>query len=103
MLNPFLIFRGRILNVWPWGYKQHETICCPTMELQEYVQDNYLEETRASLPLYKRFQIRADAKKLEIASQMKVPIEDVTFVGVHNRYALPLIKFHATRSFNKRK
>ena len=62
------------------------------MELQEYVQDNYLEETRASLPLYKKFQIGADAKKLEIASQMKVPIEDVTFVGVHNRYAFTSYK-----------
>ena len=73
------------MNLWPLGYKNHIKICCPSMELHQYVHENNLEEVRASLPLHKRFEERADLTKLEIANEINMPIEDITFIGLHNR------------------
>ena len=55
------------------------------MELHQYVHEHYLQEVRASLPLQKRFIEKADETKTTIANKLNIPIEDVTFVGLHDR------------------
>ena len=73
------------MNLWPRGYKHEIKICCPSLELHQYVNDHYLEEVRASLPLQKRFQGKVDEIKAEIANGLNLEIDDVTFVGLHDR------------------
>ena len=85
MCSFYNFLRGYIISLWPKGYKQHETKCCPSMELHQYVHDNALEEVTASLPIQHRFRKEAELTKLEIASEVKTPIEDITFIGLHNR------------------
>ena len=51
----------------------------------EYVNKHYLEEVRASLPLQKRFQAKVGDMKAQIAKALNLKVEDVTFVGLHDR------------------
>ena len=84
--NVFIfLFRGFVINLWPEGYKKEIKICCPSMELHQYVHDNYLDEVKASLPIHKKFLEKADEAKAEIAAKINLPIEDVTFIGLHDR------------------
>ena len=55
------------------------------MELHEYVNKHYIEEVRASLPLQKRFEGKVGDIKAEIAKELNLQIEDVTFIGLHDR------------------
>ena len=55
------------------------------MELHQYVHDNYLDEVKSSLPIHKKFLEKADEAKAEIAAKINLPIEDVTFIGLHDR------------------
>ena len=84
--NMFIfLFRGFVINLWPEGYKKEIKICCPSMELHQYVHDNYLDEVKASLPIHKKFLEKADEAKANIAAKINLPIEDVTFIGLHDR------------------
>ena len=78
-------FRGFVINLWPEGYKKEIKICCPSMELHQYVHDNYLDEVKASLPIHKKFLEKADEAKANIAAKINLPMEDVTFIGLHDR------------------
>ena len=55
------------------------------MELHQYVHDHYLKQVIASMPIRKDFLGKADATKAGIAKQLKMDIEDITFVGIHDR------------------
>ena len=55
------------------------------MELHQYVHDNYLDEVKSSLPIKKKFLDKADEAKTNIAAKLKLPIEDITFIGLHDR------------------
>ena len=55
------------------------------MELHQYVHDNYLDEVKSSLPIHKKFLEKADEAKAKIAAKINLPIEDVTFIGLHDR------------------
>ena len=79
------LFRGFVINLWPEGYKKEIKICCPSMELHQYVHDNYLDEVKASLPIKKKFLEKANEAKANIAAKINLPIEDVTFIGLHDR------------------
>ena len=79
------LFRGLVINLWPEGYKKEIKICCPSMELHQYVHDNYLDEVKASLPIKKQFLEKANEAKANIAAKINLPIEDVTFIGLHDR------------------
>ena len=84
--NMFLfLVRGFVINLWPEGYKKEIKICCPSMELHQYVHDNYLDEVKASLPIKKKFLEKANEAKTNIAAKINLPIEDVTFIGLHDR------------------
>ena len=84
--NVFIfLFRGFVINLWPEGYKKEIKICCPSMELHQYVHDNYLDEVKSSLPIHKKFLEKADEAKAKIAAKINLPIEDVTFIGLHDR------------------
>ena len=85
-VNMFIyLFRGFVINLWPEGYKKEIKICCPSMELHQYVHDNYLDEVKASLPIKKKFLEKANEAKANIATKINLPIEDVTFIGLHDR------------------
>ena len=80
----FLV-RGFVINLWPEGYKKEIKICCPSMELHQYVHDNYLDEVKASMPIKKKFLDKANEAKANIAAKIDLPIDDVTFIGLHDR------------------
>ena len=56
VIDDLVFRRGHIVNLWPLGYKNEVKICCPSLELTEYVNKHCLEEVRASLRLQKRFE-----------------------------------------------
>ena len=73
------------MNLWPVGYKNEVKVCCPSMELHQYVHDHYLKEVVATMPIRKDFLKKADETKTNIAKQLDMDIEDITFVGIHDR------------------
>ena len=56
------------------------------MELHQYVHDHYLKQVIASMPIRKDFVDKADETKARIAKELKMDIDDITFVGIHDRY-----------------
>ena len=56
------------------------------MELHQYVHDHYLKEVIASMPIRSDLLKKAEETKYKIAKQLKKDIEDITFIGIHDRY-----------------
>ena len=50
-----------------------------------YVLRNHFDEIRSSIRLKEEFTSYAKSTKSRIAINMRLPIEEITFVGVHNR------------------
>ena len=84
-LSYFFLYRGHIVNLWPLGYKNEVKICCPSMELHQYVHDHYLKEVIASMPIRGDLLKKAEETKNKIAKQLKKDIDDLTFIGIHDR------------------
>ena len=63
----------------------HIKKCCPAEDLMGYVLRNHFDEIRSSLRLKEEFTSYAKSTKARIAINMRLPIEEITFVGVHNR------------------
>ena len=55
------------------------------MELHQYVHDHYLKEVVASMPIRQDFVKKAEETKSNIAKSLKLDIDDITFVGIHDR------------------
>ena len=76
-----------MIHIWPDGYKKEVEECCPSAELFQYVYDNYLDEVKAALPVRKIFLEMANKTRTDIAAKVELPIEDITFIGLHDRYS----------------
>ena len=55
------------------------------MELHQYVHDHYLKEVIASMPIRSDLLRKAEETKDKIAKQLKKDIDDLTFIGIHDR------------------
>ena len=51
----------------------------------KYVNDNNMKEVREMLQFQPKFQNHAKYIQENIAQQLNVTIEEITFIGVHNR------------------
>lgn len=60
-----------------------ERECCPTLELQQYVNEHFMEEMRTGLVFLPKFSHHAQDKLAE--AKAKMGGNAVTFVGIHNR------------------
>lgn len=59
--------------------------CCPGEELQQFTQDHFVSEMRSSLVFQDRFQDHVGKIKAETAAKAGVSLDEVVFVGIHNR------------------
>lgn len=59
--------------------------CCPTQELYEFVRSQNLEEIKSSLVFKPEFQSYVSEKKEKASKRIGIPVEEITFVGIHNR------------------
>ena len=62
-----------------------ETKCCPAAELMQYLIENYSSETRKLLRFHRKFTEEAEKTIRNVAETIGRPVDDVTFVGIHNR------------------
>ena len=85
-ITTYFLIRGSLIHLWPDGYKKEVEECCPSAELFQYVYDNYLDEVKAALPLRKSFLEMANKARSDIAVQIELPVQDITFIGLHDRY-----------------
>ena len=85
LLSNNVYHRGKVLDLWPWGYKVDQKTCCPAMELIEYVEKEYLEDFKKELDFRKDLETHSSSVKQQIAEEHNIPIGHITFVGIHNR------------------
>ena len=70
---------------------QHDSpVCCPADELMRYVSKNYLEGVRSALQFQEKFIEHVTKVKYNISQKLNTPLEDITFIGVHNRRTVSL-------------
>ncbi|XP_040567944.1 galactoside alpha-(1,2)-fucosyltransferase 2 [Lepeophtheirus salmonis] len=86
LLKDDKLHRGKILNLWPNGYKPDAKICCPTNELMEFI----LKDKNP--PILSTLQCKADIQKT-----VQVTLGDISkkrrilsnlpplFIGIHDR------------------
>ena len=67
------------------NFKMEETKCCPAAELMQYLIENYSSETRKLLRFHRKFTEEAEKTIRSVAKTIGRPVDDVTFVGIHNR------------------
>ena len=79
------LHKGKVLVLWPWGYQENSPVCCPADELMRYVHDHNMLEVRQSLQFQSKFQTHAKYVQENVAGQLNATLEEITFVGVHNR------------------
>lgn len=63
----------------------HIKKCCPAEDLMGYVLRNHFDTIRSSLVIKEEFISWAKSAKVRVASAMQLPVDKITFVGVHNR------------------
>ena len=79
------LHRGKAILLWPWGYKENSPVCCPADELMRYVHDHNMHQVRQSLQFQRKFQNHAEYVQENVAQKLNASINEITFVGVHNR------------------
>ena len=55
-----------------------------------YVSKNYLEGVRSALQFQEKFIEHVTKVKYNISQKLNAPLEDITFIGVHNRRTVSL-------------
>ena len=76
---------GNMVNLWPKGYQVKMETCCSAMELIKHVEDNYLTDLRQELEFKRGLKTAAKEKMEQVAESMNLPLESITFVGIHDR------------------
>ena len=69
-----------------------ERKCCPAAELMQYLVDNYSAETRKLLKFHRKFVDAAESTIRSVAEKIGRPVDEITFVGIHNRRTVRLQK-----------
>ena len=69
----------------------HLKRCCPAEDLIGYVLKNHFDLIRSSLPFREELVSWAKATMAKIAFNKNLPVEKITFVGVHNRRTVRIV------------
>ena len=87
------LHRGKIISLWPFGYKENSPVCCPADELMSYVNEHNLPQVREMLQFQPKFQNHAKYIQENVAQQLNSSIDEITFIGVHNRRTVSSVLF----------
>ena len=79
------LHRGKIIGLWPLGYKENSPVCCPADELMTYIGKTNINELKHTLQFKPMFNRHAEKIKSEVATELNSTLEDITFIGVHHR------------------
>ena len=60
-------------------------MCCPADELMTYVSKHNMAEVRNALQFKEPYLDHVALVKKNISETLKTPLEDITFIGIHNR------------------
>ena len=61
---------GKVLALWPWGYKEDSPVCCPADDLMDFVHETGMEEILQALQLQDKFKKHALKIQTEVAKEL---------------------------------